>query len=91
MSKLLDRVVRVPVEKILTPFDGAEVCMNWWWIVLDGCVLFYRGFAAQRNKDKELTESIRDKLYPGAEVRFIPVAYLDSRERECPLPPEHRD
>lgn len=71
-KKLLKHVT---IEKATMVFDGATALCNRWWIVDDGCILFYRGRAPQCNSQKEIAEAIRDRLYPNAEVRFLPVVY----------------
>lgn len=76
MGKVDEKLLTaIPVEKATTPFDGAYVYANRWWIVRDGCVLFFCKFAPQCNPNKEITERLRDRLYPGAEVRFLPVVF----------------
>jgi len=54
---------------------------NRWWIVHpEKGLLIWRGFSAQCNSDKRIAESLRDRLYPWAEVRFIPSVF--TREAE---------
>jgi len=72
-------LTKVPIEKATTLFDGARVYANYWWVVRDGCILFFRKFAPQCNKNREITERLRDKLYPGADVQFLPVVFREDR------------
>jgi len=71
----IDKCDKIPISKAIVPFTGAQVWVNYYWVVVDECILFYKRTAPQCNSNKELTERVRDKLYPGAEVRFIPLVY----------------
>ena len=73
--KTLENYKKVPIEKAVKPKDGYVVMADRWWIVVDECILFYRGYAPQCNDVKAITESIRDRMYPGAEVRFLPMVF----------------
>lgn len=76
MSKTaLESCTRIPLSKLLTPFGNARVRCRLWWVIVDGDALFYHGYAAQCNANKEIVDRIRDKLYPGADVTFIETAF----------------
>jgi len=59
-----------------TPFSGAEVLTDRWWIVHPekGLPLF-RGWSPQCNSSERVARTIAE-MYPWAEVRFLPVAYI---------------
>lgn len=71
----IDKCEKIPVSKAIVPFTGSQVWVDYYWVVVDECLLFYKKTAPQCNSNKELTEKVRDKLYPGAEVRKIPLVY----------------
>ena len=69
-------LTRIPVEEAITPRNGMVVMCDRWWIVLDGCLLFFKGFAPQCNAVEKIAKSIRDRLYPDADVRFLPLVFV---------------
>ena len=72
----IDSCTKVPIAKISTPETGLFfVWVNAWWVVVDDCVLFFRGRSPQCNCDERLARKIAEKLYPGADVRQIPLAF----------------
>ncbi len=71
----------VPVEKATKPFDGGVVLCDRWWIVREECVLFFRGVSPQCNANESITLRLRDRLYPGADVRFLPTVYVSQDSR----------
>ncbi len=72
---------KIPLEKATTPVDGAEVMANRYWVVVDECILLYRGVAPQCNGNKEVADSIQKKLYPDGKVLHLPVVYVDREFR----------
>lgn len=66
---------RIPVEKAMKPFDGARVLTNRWWVVVDECLLFYRGFSPQCNAIESITKRLA-AIHPSGEVRFLETAYV---------------
>ena len=77
---ILDDCTKLPVSRVTIPFNEARVLTNSYWIVVDECVLMYKGRSPQCNMNKEIAERVRDRLYPDAEVRFIPLVYLESKD-----------
>lgn len=75
----LDKCTKVPLEKALKPFDNALVLTDRWWVVVDNCILFYRGYSPQCNSQKEITELSMRRLYPKAEAVYFPVIYVEHR------------
>jgi len=75
MNNINNNCVKLPISKAIVPFTGAQVWVNNYWIVVDECLLFYKKTSPQCNLNKEIAEKVRDKLYPGAEVRQIPLVY----------------
>ena len=71
----IDKCEKIPISKAIVPFTGAQVWVDYYWVVVDECLLFYKKTAPQCNSNKGLTEKVRDSLYPGAEVRKIPLVY----------------
>ena len=71
----------VPIHETTKVFNGAQAFCDRWWIVRDGNILFHDGYAPQCNSNKEIAERIRDKLYPDADVQFLPVVYRPQRRR----------
>jgi len=69
----------IPVEEAIRPKNGATVYTNKYWAVLDGCVLFFRGFAPQCNANKELAEMVVSRLYPDAEIELLDCVYHHER------------
>lgn len=72
-------ITKIPIEKAITPFDGAIVIADRWWTVVDECILFYKETRPQCNSHKEVAEHLNKRLYPNAECRFIPVVYVEHR------------
>jgi hypothetical protein len=73
-------LTKIPIEKATKPFDGARVYADKWWIVMDGCVLFYRGRSPQCNANEDIAKRLRDRLYPGAEVHQLAVVFAEDRD-----------
>ncbi len=72
------RIRKVPIESILSSFDGARVITDCWWCVLDEHVMFHRQAGTpQCNSIKDIACRVGQKLYPGCEIRFIAVAYVE--------------
>lgn len=70
----------IPISEIATPRSHHEVFVDYWWSVHPerGAVLWapYRGMLApQCNSDRAITERFVT-MYPWAEVRQLPVAYV---------------
>lgn len=76
------------IEKATKPSPGIHnIICDAWWIVEDECILFFlKNYGApQCNANKEVEESIRDRIHPGKKVVqldavFIPV---DPRDYCC--------
>lgn len=79
-NDILKHITKVPIEKATKPFDGAIVIANRYWIVIDDCILFYRKHSPQCNSQLAVVESIKKRLYPDAEIRFLECVY---REHNC--------
>jgi hypothetical protein len=81
VRKLGGRILAVPLDALTTPCNG-DTMTDRYWVVRDGCVLFWqgygnkRGWSAQCNHDERITEKVLAKLYPGASIEFVPVAYV---------------
>lgn len=75
MSALLEKFMeKIPVEKAVKPFEEAYVYCNRWWTVRDGCILFYRK-SPQCNSIEKVARKFQERLFPGANVRFLPVVF----------------
>lgn len=68
---------RVKIEDATTPTAGINnIYINDWWIVTpEEEILFFRNSSAQCNHNRELAESIRDRIYFGFEVRQLPAVF----------------
>lgn len=75
-----ENYTQIPLEKVLVPKDGDRVYENRWWIIKDECVLLYRGRAPQCNANKSISVRIRDKIYPGCDVRYFETIFLPLRD-----------
>lgn len=75
------RCVKIKVEEAILPKDGWTVLTNRWWIVKDECVMLFKGWSPQCNSEKKISESIRDKIYPGAVVRFLEAVFVPPSQR----------
>ncbi len=79
MKNSLDKCKLIPLTKLIS-IDGKDIVQiyksRWWIIDENENVLFYNGYSPQCNINQMMVESLRDKLYPGLEVRFIDVAYI---------------
>ena len=70
------------IEDLTTPKNGAfNVYVDFWWIVTpDGELMFYRGYAAQCNADKRISDSMCERIYSDCSVQQIPVVYIPYRD-----------
>lgn len=71
-----ERFLRVPLEVLTTPREGALCYLNRYWLVTDADeALFYKHYTSpQCNTDKSIVE--RRLKRPGTKVVFVPVAYI---------------
>jgi len=77
-----ERLRFVPHEKAVKPIHGPCYCyVDMYWCVDDqGSLMFWRPgksgvVYAQCTFSRALTETIRDRLYPWAEVSHIPLVF----------------
>ena len=78
MAVDMNKITKVTIEKATTPFNGAMVMTNRYWIVIDDCILFFgKNKSPQCNSDQRLAEYINKRLYPEASVKFLPVVYIE--------------
>lgn len=80
MAGAIDSCRRYKIAKVTAmPIRSGlyEVRVGAWWIVTpEDEVLRYKGFSNQCNENETVAKSIRDSLYPGFEVRQLPVVYF---------------
>lgn len=69
-------IKKYPISRVTIPFDGATVMTDRWWVVEDERVLFW-GHSPQCNSIESIARYIQKRLYPEAEVRFIPAVYRE--------------
>jgi len=72
-----EKFIRVPVESIadVPHQDGYYQCLtNRWWVVVDGCILIYKGFSPQCNETKDIAD--RMAVARGGAVEFIKRAFI---------------
>lgn len=68
---------------IETPINHSTVFVDYWWCFHPdkGAIFFKlygRNYSPQCNQSQELAEAILKKLYPWAEIRFIPLAFVEN-------------
>lgn len=73
----------VPLSEATKPKDGECLTNRWWVYKPDEGILFVKvakvNYSPQCNSNKIITEGIRDKLYPGHDIRYVEVVYLGHR------------
>jgi len=76
MEKCLSKFKRVPIDRLKTPFEGAVVMLNRYWLKTeDSEVLFFgSSHAPQCNADLDVALVMASKR--GLGVEKIPVAYV---------------
>ena len=81
MSEFLqsDKFLRLPIAKVMTPWNGCRVIVGHWWVVTpEGDVLIYKGegaYTPQCNRDRRVTA----RLAPSFDSIYLPVAYVSPR------------
>lgn len=83
MEENNDQIVYIRESDFSAPKDGYTAYVNHWWCYVEGRgLMFYRVarkmkyLSPQCNSDKDVATIVRDKLYPWADLRFVPVLYL---------------
>lgn len=80
-------IIEIPIDGLCTPRDG-DTLTNRWWVVGETGAFVHKRFPKQRgvspqcNSDRRVAEVIQRKLYPDAELLFIPVAYVGHHDDE---------
>lgn len=71
-----DSYLRMPLDVLTTPRDGAICMMNRYWAVTSNDeALFYKSYTSpQCNHDRSIVEHVMKE--PGIKIVFIPVAYI---------------
>lgn len=88
-KKLDSKLQREPISKMTEPPSGlCRVIKDHWWAVTeDEKILFYNGrkgakfSSPQCNADERCARRLHEKLYPGLEVRQIPVVFVPDDPR----------
>jgi hypothetical protein len=80
-TPVIDMCNKVKIADVEKPKSGLLDCyMDRWWVVTpDDEILFYQKCSPQCNADEGIAKNIRDKIFPGLEVRQIPVVFLQVR------------
>ena len=81
------RFVKVSLWDLETPSNSQKVLTDKWWVHKDGHVLGFKLYgprskddpSPQCNDNKDVAERLTQKLYPGYDVIFVPVAYWPPR------------
>lgn len=81
------RYITVPRKIIATPRDGDTLLARWWCHIAGEGLIFWqgqgmRGWTPQCNENRKLPERLAEN-YPGAEVVYIPAAYLGGWNDDC--------
>jgi len=75
---MIDKLVFVSLQEATTPRNG-NCTANMWWVCCPqrGLAFFNTGryLAPQCNANQHIAEAVRDKLWPGLEVHFIPAVF----------------
>jgi len=78
MEKNLSFIELSELEK---PKDGDCIVNSWWAVCPRRGALVYRETSFQCNKDENVTRMLTEKIWPWAEVKFIPTAFVGYRPR----------
>jgi hypothetical protein len=74
---------------IKTPFDGATVYLNRWWLMKGGKGVFYapslrtdpRSYSPQCNTQESIVRGMKErKTWSEFDIEFVEVAYVPRRE-----------
>ncbi len=85
MSDHMKNIIYLPKEDALKPREGHCYVDRWWTVHPENGLAFYyppgtktrsKYSAPQCNSIEEITERIRDKIYPDHEVEFIPAVFV---------------
>lgn len=71
---------KYPINKATKPPPGGLcwVYTDRYWLVVDECILFYRGFSPQCNPDRRLCELRKDLAE--ADIVFLSQVFVPARE-----------
>lgn len=78
--------VRVPLTKARTPTTGQRqiYCDNFWVVTPDEELLFHAASGTPQCHSRRVTiTALRDRLYPGCEVRIIDAVYVPLKTQEA--------
>lgn len=70
----------VPLAELAVPKDGRVVVDGYWSVHPERGAIFVRD-SPQYNKDPRIPAMLREKLYPWAEIRFVPLAFMADHDR----------
>ena len=71
-------VTFIPLNRLTRPTDGKRVLADRWWVVHpEHGALIYKRYSPQCNTHPSLPQRLIENRYPGCEVQFIPVAYVE--------------
>lgn len=74
----INEIVFVPLDVATEPRNGECIVDSWWSHVPGRGLLFYRmgtDLFPQCNGHRDLAERLTAKMYPDAEVLFVPVVF----------------
>ena len=76
---MTEHITKEHISKLIDPrqHDVVQIYTDYWWVVEDEYVLFYKGYSPQCNKKKEIMERVRARIYPHCTLRQIDVAYIE--------------
>ena len=83
-EELKKQIKFVPIDKASAPKSGMfEVYKDYWWVVTpDEEIMFYREHSPQCNRDEAIAKRVHEKLYPGYEVRQLPLVFVPINPRD---------
>lgn len=87
------RITYVSIEEATKPTDGLieHLRDRWWSVHPTKGIIFYvgagkgKGFWPQCNSNEAIARQLQEKLYPWAEVRFMPSVFIRRK------PSDYRD
>lgn len=70
----------IPLDELTTPRSGRVVVDGWWAVHPERGAVVFRG-SPQYNTDQRITQQVRVDLYPWAEIRLIPLAFMAAHDQ----------
>jgi len=74
----------VPIAEASKPKNGMfQLYVDYWWCVTpDEEIMLYRRTSPQCNHNEDCARRVNEKLYPGYEIRQLPVIFVPIDPRD---------